>query len=142
MGIVIRQSIKGTIMNYLGVVVGFITTFFVMTKYLTQEEIGLTRVMADAAILLSGLASLGTNTSALRYYPYFRDRDSRDHGFFGWTLIIPMIGFIIITILFFFFKDERTRIKSTIENFPAFLAVPINARVNSCLKSNFPLADG
>ena len=105
MGIVIRQSIKGTIMNYLGVVVGFITTFFVMTKYLTQEEIGLTRVMADAAILLSGLASLGTNTSALRYYPYFRDRDSRDHGFFGWTLIIPMIGFIIITILFFFFKD-------------------------------------
>ena len=105
MGIVIRQSIKGTIMNYLGVVVGFITTFFVMTKYLTQEEIGLTRVMADAAILLSGLASLGTNTSALRYYPYFRDKDSRDHGFFGWTLIIPMIGFVIITILFFFFKD-------------------------------------
>ncbi len=105
MGIVIRQSIKGTIMNYIGVAVGFITTFFVMTKYLTQEEIGLTRVMADAAILLSGLASLGTNTSALRYYPYFRDKDSRDHGFFGWTLIVPLIGFVIITILFFFFKD-------------------------------------
>ena len=105
MGIVVRQSIKGTIMNYIGVAVGFITTFFVMTKYLTQEEVGLTRVMADAAILLSGLASLGTNTSALRYYPYFRDGESRDHGFFGWTLIVPMVGFIIITILFFFFKD-------------------------------------
>ena len=104
MGIVVRQSIKGTIMNYLGVAVGFITTFFVMTKYLTEEEIGLTRVMADAAILLSGLASLGTNTSALRYYPYFRDKETRDHGFFGWTLIIPLVGFIIITILFFGFK--------------------------------------
>ena len=66
MGIVVRQSIKGTLMNYVGVAIGFITTFFVMTKYLTQEEVGLTRVMADAAILLSGLGALGTNTSALR----------------------------------------------------------------------------
>ena len=105
MGIVVRQSIKGTIMNYIGVAVGFITTFFVMTKYLTQEEVGLTRVMADAAILLSGLGALGTNTSALRYYPYFRDRKSRDHGFFGWTIIVPAVGFTIFTILFFVFKN-------------------------------------
>ena len=104
MGIVVRQSIKGTLMNYVGVAIGFVTTFFVMTKYLTQEEIGLTRVMADAALLLSGLAALGTNTSALRYYPYFRDKESRDHGFFGWTLIVPAIGFVIFTILFFVFK--------------------------------------
>ena len=105
MGIVVRQSIKGTIMNYIGVAVGFITTFFVMTKYLTQEEVGLTRVMADAAILLSGLGALGTNTSALRYYPYFHDRESRDHGFFGWTIIVPAVGFTIFTILFFVFKN-------------------------------------
>lgn len=105
MGIVVRQSIKGTLMNYLGVAVGFVTTFFVMTKYLTQEEVGLTRVMADAALLLSGLAALGTNTSAMRYYPYFKDKDTRDHGFFGWTLIVPAMGFVIFTILFFVFKD-------------------------------------
>lgn len=104
MGIVVRQSIKGTIMNYIGVAIGLITTFFVMTKYLTQEEIGLTRVMADAALLLSGLAALGTNTSAMRYYPYFKDKESRDHGFFGWTLIVPAVGFVIFTILFFCFK--------------------------------------
>lgn len=105
MGIVVRQSIKGTLMNYVGVAVGFITTFFVMTKHLTQEEVGLTRVMADAAILLSGLGALGTNTSALRYYPYFRDAQSRDHGFFGWTLIVPAVGFTLFTVLFFIFKD-------------------------------------
>ncbi len=105
MGIVVRQSIKGTLMNYLGVAVGFVTTFFVMTKYLTQEEVGLTRVMADAALLLSGLAALGTNTSAMRYYPYFKDKYTRDHGFFGWTLIVPAMGFVIFTILFFVFKD-------------------------------------
>ena len=105
MGIVVRQSIKGTIMNYLGVLVGFITTFFVVTKYLTTEEVGLTRVLVDASILLSGLAQLGTSTSAMRYYPYFKDEKERDHGFFGWSVIIPLIGFVIFTILFLIFKQ-------------------------------------
>ncbi len=105
MGIVVRQSIKGSIMNYLGVLVGFITTFFIVTKYLTTEEVGLTRVLVDASILLSGLAQLGTSTSAMRYYPYFKDEKERDNGFFGWSVIIPFIGFIIFSILFFVFKQ-------------------------------------
>ena len=93
-------------MNYLGVLVGFITTFFIVTKYLTPEEVGLTRILVDAAILLSGLAQLGTSTSAMRYYPYFKDEKEKDHGFFGWTVIIPFFGFIIFTILFFVFKQH------------------------------------
>ena len=105
MGVVVRQSIKGAIMNYLGVIVGFFTTFFIVTKYLTTEEVGLTRVLVDASILLSGLAQLGTSTSAMRYYPYFKDEKERDHGFFGWSVIIPFVGFIIFSILFFVFKQ-------------------------------------
>ena len=105
MGVVVRQSIKGSIMNYLGVIVGFFTTFFIVTKYLTTEEVGLTRVLVDASILLSGLAQLGTSTSAMRYYPYFKDEKERDHGFFGWSVIIPFVGFIIFSILFFVFKQ-------------------------------------
>ena len=105
MGVVVRQSIKGSIMNYLGVIVGFFTTFFIVTKYLTTEEVGLTRVLVDASILLSGLAQLGTSTSAMRYYPYFKDEKERDHGFFGWSVIIPFVGFVIFLILFFVFKQ-------------------------------------
>ena len=40
MGVIIRQSIKGTIVNYIGIAIGLFTTFFVMTKYLTTEEVG------------------------------------------------------------------------------------------------------
>ena len=105
MGIVVRQSIKGAIMNYIEVLVGFITTFFIVTKYLTTEEVGLTRILVDAAILLSSLAQLGVSTSAMRYYPYFKDEKEKDHGFFGWSVIIPFFGFIIFTILFFVFKQ-------------------------------------
>ena len=91
MGIIIRQTIKGTIVNYVGIAIGFFTTFFVLTQFLTAEEIGLTRVLVDAAILLSGLAQLGTSSSVIRYYPYFKNEKHKDHGFFFWSLV-PSLG--------------------------------------------------
>ncbi len=101
MGVVARQSIKGTVATYVGVAVGIVTTFFVQTKYLTTEEIGLVDVLLQSAVLFSGLAQLGTNTSAMRYYPFFKDEAHRDHGFFGWTLVVPLVGFAIFLCCFF-----------------------------------------
>ncbi|MCQ2263038.1 MAG: polysaccharide biosynthesis C-terminal domain-containing protein [Bacteroidales bacterium] len=108
MGIIIRQSIKGTIANYVGIAVGFVTTFFVLTNYLTTEEVGLTRVLVDAAVLFSTLAQLGTGSSTVRYYPYFKD-DDKNHGLFFWTLIIPFVGFLAFLGIFFACKDLLIR---------------------------------
>lgn len=104
MGIIARQSIKGTIATYFGVAIGFVTTFFILTKYLTPEEVGLTRVLVDAATLFSSLALLGTSSSTLRFYPHFKDDSPNQQGLYFWTLIIPFIGFLIFLILFFVFK--------------------------------------
>ena len=99
MGIVINQSIKGTIVNYVGIAIGFLTTFFIVTAYLTQEEIGLTRVMIDAAILFASFAQLGTNSSIIRFFPYFKDENEKHHGFFFWTLIVPIVGFLLFVLV-------------------------------------------
>ncbi len=110
MGIIARQSIRGTIVTYLGVFVGFITTFFVLTRFLTAEEIGLARVLIDAATLFVGLAQLGTSSSIIRFYPYFKSRllnaegraqnaGQQDHGFFFWTVVVPFVGFFIFAVL-------------------------------------------
>ena len=122
MGIIAKQSIQGTIVTYLGVAVGFVTTFFVLTRFLTAEEIGLARVLVDAATLFIGLAQLGTSSSIIRFYPHFKAkgeehpktprafsgtplrREARggdtDHGFFFWTLIVPLIGFALFTAIY------------------------------------------
>ena len=101
MGIIAKQSIRGTIVTYLGIAVGIVTTFFVLTRFLTTEEIGLARVLIDAATLFIGLAQLGTNASIIRFYPYFREKDSdEDHGFFFWALVVPFIGFILFAVVY------------------------------------------
>ena len=122
MGVIAKQSIRGTIVTYLGIAVGVASTFFVLTRFLTTEEIGLTRVLIDAATLFIGLAQLGTNASIIRFYPYFTSirpkdgltvkrsicetvylserRSDDDHGFFFWALTIPFIGFVLFAIVY------------------------------------------
>lgn len=110
MGIIAKQSIRGTIVTYLGIAVGVVTTFFVLTRFLTTEEIGLARVLIDAATLFIGLAQLGTNASIIRFYPYFSSfspkdgltakRSDEDHGFFFWAMVVPFIGFVVFAIIY------------------------------------------
>ncbi len=104
MGIIARQSIKGTIANYIGVAIGFVTTFFVLTAYLTPEEVGLTRVLVDAATLFCSLSLLGTTSSTIRFYPLFKDESRNLQGLYFWTLIIPFVGFLLFLAAFFIFK--------------------------------------
>lgn len=105
MGVVFRQSLKGTIVNLFGAGLGFVTTFFVVTRLLSPAEIGLTRVLVEAATLVSGYALLATNSSAIRYYPYFRTDDGRDKGFFRLIILIPFIGVLLFGGLYLLFRE-------------------------------------
>lgn len=119
MGVIIKQSIKGTLVNYLGVAIGFVTTFFILTSYLQQAEVGLTRVLVDAAVLFSSLAQIGTSSSIIRFFPYFKDEESKHHGFFFWTIVIPIVGFLIFLSVYLLLKQPLIRVFS--KNSPLFV---------------------
>ena len=106
MGVIARQSIKGALANYLGVAIGFVITFFVLTRYLTEEEVGLTRVMVDAAMLFSCLAQLGTNASTVRFFPHYGNR------VFGLSLLLPLAGFLMVGILLLVFHGPLVELYS------------------------------
>lgn len=111
MGVIARQSIKGAIANYIGVAIGVFVTFLILPKYLTQEQIGLTRVLVDAAMLFSSLAQLGTNASIIRFFPYFKDGD-KNHGIFGWSILLPLLGFTLFALAFLIFRDQLLAVYS------------------------------
>lgn len=105
MGIIIRQSIKATIVNYVGAFIGFLTTMFVLTKFLQPEEIGLTKVLYESALLICGFAQLGTSASAMRFFPYFRNAKNGNNGFFFYLMLMPCIGGSIFTVLYFLLRE-------------------------------------
>ena len=98
-----RESFWGSIVTYIGVLIGFITTFFILTTYLTKEEVGLTRIVVEIATFLSGFGVLGLSTSISRYFPYFREDNSvsrpqqkAHRGFLFWILSITTFGLLLI----------------------------------------------
>ena len=105
MGVIIRQSVKGTIVNYIGTAIGMVTLFIIVPKYIKPEVFGLMRTLIDAGVIFLSLAQIGTNSSILRFFPYFKNSEKNDHGFFFWTLIIPVVGFLIYLTLFLIFKN-------------------------------------
>ena len=91
MGIIIRQSIQGTVVTYLGSFIGFLTTILVATTLLSPEDIGLTKVVLEVGLLFSGLAQLGTSASIIRFFPYFKD-GGKNNGFFFYIMALPFVG--------------------------------------------------
>lgn len=100
MGVIIRQSLKGTFVNYIGVVLGIFVQFYIVAKYLDPEVIGLSKVVYEVAFLLSTLALLGSGSTGMRFFPYFKDKETGNHGFLYYYLLFPLVGVILMTLLY------------------------------------------
>lgn len=113
MGVVIRQSLKGTIVTYVGAFLGFLNTLFIATIFLTPEEIGLQRILIEAAILLSGLAQMGVAQAGIRFFPFFKTDDGRHKGFFYYLCLWPLLGLSFFGFLYFILRQPIDRYFST-----------------------------
>ena len=72
MGIVIRQSIKGSIVSYAGAVIGMISTIFIYPYFLSPELIGLNRILVDSAFLFAFIAQIGIPNAIIKFSPQLK----------------------------------------------------------------------
>jgi O-antigen/teichoic acid export membrane protein len=105
LGVIQRQGISNTIITYAGIVIGFVNLIIIQPLFLTTEEIGLIRVLFSFSALLSVFIPLGIGNITIRYFPYFRDREQKHHGFFGFMLIFPLVGFLFVSGVLLLFRD-------------------------------------
>lgn len=104
MGIIIRQTIKASAAHYVGIGIGMITTLFLVPWLLPPETYGLTQVIYEAALLISVLAQLGTSSSIIRFFPYFKSKDGRNNGFFFYIMLMPTIGLAVFIPLYYLLR--------------------------------------
>lgn len=128
MGIIQRQSISGFIFTLIGVVLGFLTTGLIMPRIFETDEIGLLRVIISYATVLSTFAVLGFSVVSVKMFPFFRDEKSRHHGFFGLSLMVGLVGFVLASIIYLAFHDlilEKGIEKSPMYARYFYLAIPL-----------------
>jgi O-antigen/teichoic acid export membrane protein len=105
LGIIVNQSVKGTIYTYLGVVLGFATTGILLPRIYSTDQVGLIKIIVAYATLVAQFGTLGFNGVAIRLFPFFKDPKSNHHGFLSLTLITGLTGFLITLGLFLIFKN-------------------------------------
>ena len=104
MGIVIRQSIKGSMVSYAGAAVGMVSTIFIYPYFLSPELIGLNRILVDSAFLFAFVAQIGIPSAIIRFTPQLKKMGLSREAY-KYALLIPLISFVFFGTLVFLGKD-------------------------------------
>jgi len=105
MGVIRKQAIANTIITYVSLILGAVNILWLMPKGLSPQEVGLRSLLLSSAFLVSPLARIGFNKVIVKFYPIFKDPAKKDHGFLFIILIIPFVGFLLMTFLFLIFRE-------------------------------------
>jgi O-antigen/teichoic acid export membrane protein len=101
-----KQGIQNAIITYTGVGIGFISLLFIQPNLLKPEELGLTRILIAAASLIATILPLGVSTVTTKFFPYFRNKEKKHYGYFGFMLLFPLLGAILCGALVLSFKNS------------------------------------
>ncbi len=108
MGLIKKQGIQNTLINYLGIVLGFVNMSLIFPHLLSQDEIGLRGLMITVAGLGANFSALGIMQLTQRFFPLFKTKDKTHQGFFNLVLLIPLLGFALLLFLSFVFQNQIT----------------------------------
>lgn len=97
MGIIERQSIKGSLVSYFGVFLGFFATLYIYP--LEWELYGSIQFWLSGATVLAPILKMGSTSLINKFFPYFRSNNIK--GFLGFILAITTLSVIGISLILF-----------------------------------------
>ena len=103
MGIIQRQGLKSSIISYIGIALGVLSTIYIYPHAL--EILGLFRSLVDASILIGIVVMMGSSVSAVRFFPKYQDTASGHGGLLTWLLLVSGVGFVIFLLLYPFLNS-------------------------------------
>jgi O-antigen/teichoic acid export membrane protein len=106
MGVVIRQSIYATIISYAGVAIGYLNLLYLFPKFLEPSQVGLLRVIQDAAILFAPFAQFGLVQSIFKYHPQLAKDKESETRFISAILMMALLGFLLFFLVFRIFQGS------------------------------------
>jgi len=105
MGIVINQSIKNTIITFIGFTIGAINALCLYTYFLGEDYYGLTSFLLSTANILMPILSFGIQNTLIKFYSEYKLEDEKSK-FLNLVLILPLVIIIpFFTILYFYYHE-------------------------------------
>ena len=105
MGIVQNQSIKNTIITFLGFGIGAINALFFYTHFLGKLHYGIVATVLSGANIMMPLMAFGAQNTLIRFFSSYKNQKERDE-FLNFMLILPLALIIPLGLGFYFFYDQ------------------------------------
>ncbi|MCX7547355.1 polysaccharide biosynthesis C-terminal domain-containing protein [Xanthomarina sp. F1114] len=101
MGIVVNQSIKNTLVTYLGFGIGAINVLFLYTSFLSDEYFGLVGYLLSTANIMMPLMAFGVHNTIIKFYSSFKTKQSQN-SFLTLMLFLPLLVIIPFGLIGYF----------------------------------------
>ncbi len=118
MGLIARQTIKGSIYSYVGALIGFINVGLIMPQIFSTAEIGLTNLLISISAIFGQVGSLGFVNVTVKLFPFFRDEKNKNNGFLFLLLSVGTLGFLICAVAYYLWKPYL--IEQNVDKSPLF----------------------
>ncbi|MGL5112315.1 MAG: oligosaccharide flippase family protein [Flavobacterium sp.] len=105
MGIVLNQSLKNTIITYIGFGIGGISTLFLFPSILGKTYYGLSNYILSCANVLMPLFAIGMQNTLVKYYSQCKTEDEKNK-FLSFTVLFPLMLSIPLILIGLFFYDN------------------------------------
>jgi len=105
MGIVLNQSLKNTIITYIGFAIGGINTIYLYPVFLGATFYGLTNYITSSANVIMPLFAIGMQNTLVKFYSQYKTEEERSR-FLSFTVLFPLLLIIPLLLLGLFFYDD------------------------------------
>lgn len=105
MGIVVSQSIRNTIITYIGFAIGAANALFMYTHFLGKTYYGLTAFLLSAANIMMPLMAFGVHNTLVRFYGSYNTEKEKSE-FLTFMLFLPLVLIVPIGIVGMVFYEK------------------------------------
>lgn len=104
MGIVGKQSIRNTIVTYIGFAIGAVNALYMYPVFLGETFYGLTNFILSSANIMMPLMAFGVHNTMVKFYSSYSTEEERS-SFLTFMLILPLVFMIPVTLIAWSFQD-------------------------------------
>lgn len=101
MGIVVKQSIKNTVITYIGFAIGAANALFMYTNFLGKTYYGLTAFLLSSANILMPLMAFGVHNTLVKFYSRYKT-DTERAQFLSFMLLLPLLMIVPLSLIALF----------------------------------------
>lgn len=105
MGIVLNQSLKNTIITYIGFGIGAINTIYLYPFFLGATYYALTNYVLSAASIVMPLFAFGMQNSLVKFYSQC-ETEQEESRFLSFTVLLPLLLSIPLLLIGLYFFDD------------------------------------